>query len=90
MNMTELLALLQSLRIDVASARFADPQARERLSAMLAEIEKQLMDTGAGAGIPPEGLVDGLRTAVDQFEVEHPRFAGLLNQLVNALSAMGI
>ena len=90
MNKTELHALLQTLRIEVDSARFADPQARGRLSAMLAEIEKQLMDIDSGAGAPPEGLVDGLRAAVDQFEVEHPRFAGLLNQLVNALSAMGI
>ena len=87
MDRQGLQALLQALRSEIDASRPHDPAERQRLSAMLAEIEQRLL---ANASPPPEGLIEGLRLAVDKFEVEHPRFAGLLNQLVTALSAMGI
>lgn len=90
MNEPELQALLQALRAEIASDRIADASERQRLSTMLAQIETRLLAGGSGAPPEAEGVVEGLRLAVDKFEVEHPRFAGLLNQLVTALSAMGI
>jgi hypothetical protein len=90
MSPTELQALLKALRSEIDTARFKDAQEHARLSAMLAEIETQLLSAAPGDGAPVEGVIDGLRLAVDKFELEHPRFAGLLNQLISALSAMGI
>jgi hypothetical protein len=90
MNRTELQALLQTLRSEIDAAHLKDAQEHGRLSAMLAEIEGQLLSATPGGGVPDEGVIDGLKLAVDKFEVEHPRFAGLLNQLITALSAMGI
>ena len=90
MNRMELQDLLQKLRAEIQSARFADPAEHQRLSAMLAEIEKQMLAGVPGSAPAAEGLVEGLKVSVEKFELEHPRFAGLLNQLVTALSAMGI
>ncbi len=90
MNKPELQALLQTLRAEIGAARFSDPAEQQRLSATLAELEKQVLAGGSGAAPAEEGMVEGLKLAVEKFEVEYPRFAGLLNQLVTALSAMGI
>ena len=35
-------------------------------------------------------LLETLQRESDEFEVEHPRVTALINQLTNALSAMGI
>jgi hypothetical protein len=90
MNKSELQSLLDGLRSEMRSTPFRDEQARERLSATIAEIEQQLLNAEAGAVPSAEGVVNGLKTAVEQFELEHPQVAALLNRLVLALSAMGI
>jgi hypothetical protein len=90
MNKQELQLLLKALRSEIDNARLLDPAQQQRLSVMLTEIEGQLLAADPAASAAPEGLIDNLKLAVEQFEVEHPRFAAMLNQLVNALSAMGI
>lgn len=90
MNKPELEALLKALHTEIATARFADPAERQQLSTTLAQIEALLREGAPVAPAEGEGMAEGLKLAVEKFELEHPRFAGLLNQLVTALSAMGI
>jgi hypothetical protein len=90
MNKSELKSLLDSLRSEMRATPFRDDQAREKLSATIAEIEQQLLNAQAAAVPSAEGAVDRLKATVEQFELEHPRVAALLDRLVLALSAMGI
>lgn len=67
------------------SARLENPQSRQRLDGLADSIEK----SAAGAG-EPHGLIEEIRGAIEQFEVEHPRITECLNRIMVALSNMGI
>lgn len=66
----------------------ADAAGRERLLALVARIEAQLDERSESE--PRESLVRGIDEAAAEFEVEHPRAAGLLQRIVQTLSSMGI
>lgn len=60
-----------------------------RLRALIDEVESQL--DALESGEDDDGtLVDGLRTQIEQFEVEHPRVTAILNDIMVTLSNMGI
>jgi hypothetical protein len=88
MTNDELRHTLRKLRAEIDGLRFKDPEARERIRMLLAGVEQQLENTGDAP--PEDGLIDNLKTTIEQFELEHPRLGALLNQLLLALSTMGI
>jgi hypothetical protein len=90
MSRSELQQLLQQLRAELADAPLRDPRARDRLLATIDDIEQQLASADAGASEAAGRFADGVKESVEQFELEHPRVAALLNQLLLALSSMGI
>ena len=87
MDKQDLQATLRQLRDEVDRLGSGDPQKHAHLRQLIAEIERELAN-GGGAG--KESIAEGLKTAIDHFEVEHPTLGALLNQLLLALSSMGI
>lgn len=65
--------------------RIADAQARERLAGLVETIEKS-----AASAEERRGLIADIRSAIEHFEVEHPRVTESLNRIMMALSNMGI
>lgn len=65
--------------------RIADAQARERLAGLVETIEKS-----AASAEERHGLIADIRSAIEHFEVEHPRVTESLNRIMMALSNMGI
>lgn len=79
---------LDELRREIEQLELNDQAAKERLSGLVESIEQRLMP-----GIVEEDqpdLVEDVKDAVTQFEVEHPRITGILNDLMMALSNLGI
>lgn len=87
MSKNDLQATLHRLRTEVEASRFRDPQAREHIQKLIADIEGQLAQDGTDA--QHETLAERLKLAIEQFEVEHPTVATLMNQLLLAFSSSG-
>ena len=80
--------LLSTLRREMSALDIGDDDARRRLDALIVDIEARVKDPG-GAAVD-EGLVGQLKASVLKFEASHPRVAGVINDVVDKLSAMGI
>ena len=80
--------LLSTLRREMNALDIGDDDARRRLDELIVDIEARIKDPdGARAG---GGLSGQLKASILKFEVSHPRLAGVVNDLVDKLSAMGI
>jgi hypothetical protein len=84
----------QKLRDDIAALRAElehgatrDPDLRARLRQLLDDLEQRL---GGMDESQHRRLLDDLQDAVRQFEAEHPRATGILNEIMVTLSNMGI
>lgn len=64
------------------------PEARELLRAVMDDIQR-VLDVEEGDE-QPEGLVDRLRDAVEDFEESHPTLAEAAGRVIDALARMGI
>ena len=88
MNKAELHQSLEALRAEVDKLDAADDSARERLTYLIGDLDRQLEnpdDVGH-----KEALREKIPDLVEQFEVEHPRTTEILNRIMMALSDMGI
>ncbi len=80
--------LLEELRTELGSSDALDDQAKEQLRGIAQEIE--------GAVGPDEDkslgseAMNQLEQAAVGFESEHPRLAGILSQITDTLSKLGI
>jgi hypothetical protein len=80
--------LVSTLRREMNALDIDDEDARQRLEKLVGEIEARI---GAPDGAHAAGGLSGqLKASVLKFEVSHPRLAGVVNDLVDKLSAMGI
>lgn len=80
--------LLTTLRREMDALDAGDADARERLRELIADLETRADDpdrTAADAGVGAQ-----LKASVLKFEASHPRLAGVINDVVDKLSAMGI
>ena len=80
---------LQRLRAEIHSLDLGDEASRQRLERLVREIEQALADPAerkAASG----SLGDQLKDSVLSFEASHPRLAGVMNEVVEKLSHMGI
>lgn len=64
------------------------PEARELLQAVMADIQR-VLDAEERAE-EPEGLMDRLREAKEDFEESHPTLAEAAGRVIDALARMGI
>jgi hypothetical protein len=62
---------------------------KNKLTVLIAEIEQQLNEPKLVAG-DPQTLVDQVENMVTAFEQDHPRVAGILNNIMVTLSNMGV
>jgi hypothetical protein len=62
---------------------------KSRLTGLIAEIELQLNEPVLETG-DPQTLVDQVENMVTTFEQDHPRVAGILNNIMLTLSNMGV
>jgi hypothetical protein len=62
---------------------------KSKLTGLIAEIELQLNEPKLVAG-DPQTLVDQVENMVSTFEQDHPRVAGILNNIMVTLSNMGV
>lgn len=80
--------LLSTLRREMNALDIGDQDARQRLDKLILDIETRIKDPkGATADA---GLSGQLKASILKFEASHPRLAGVINDVVDKLSAMGI
>jgi hypothetical protein len=80
--------LLRSLRSEIDALDIGDEDARQRLEQLVADIGSR---TGSAGRSPADARLTGqLEASILRFEVSHPRLAGLMNDVLEKLSTMGI
>ncbi len=80
--------LLSTLRSEIDALDIGDEDARRRLDALVADIVARSNDPNRAA--TDERLTGQLRASILNFEASHPRLAGLMNDVLEKLSTMGI
>ena len=79
---------LNNLRAEIQALDIGDEAARQRLERLVREIEQTLANPDDQ---PADGtLADQLKASILSFEASHPRLAGVMNEVVEKLSHMGI
>jgi hypothetical protein len=82
--------LLGTLRSEMNALDIGDEEARRRLDRLILDIETRIeTPNSAGAGVD-QGVSGQLKASILKFEVSHPRLAGVMNDVLEKLSAMGI
>jgi hypothetical protein len=76
-----------NLRNEIEQLGDTNPELKARLEVLLDELEDKLEATDDANHLH---LVEDMKQALSQFEVEHPTITGVLNQLMVTLSNMGI
>jgi hypothetical protein len=79
---------LSSLRSELHALDIGDEEARRRLDRLVLDIEANIKNPNGA--VADDRLTGGLRSAILNFEVSHPRLAVLMNDVLEKLSAMGI
>jgi uncharacterized membrane protein YccC len=79
---------LEKLRELLAASPSAGEEARQRLEAVIRDIEAILGETEEEPG--EESLVERLREATDSFEESHPTLTEVVGRIADVLSRMGI
>ena len=82
-------ASLRDLRAEIAALHVGDDEARQRLHALIGDLEQALRDPG-GSGGQKKSLGEQLKVAVLRIEASHPRVAAIVNEVIESLGAMGI
>ncbi|HPF13777.1 MAG: DUF4404 family protein [Planctomycetes bacterium] len=77
-----------ALKKEIEQAGLASGPAYDRLTALLADIERQIEDPEDEA--QKEGLLDNMRDSIGHLEVEHPRVTSALIQIMTSLGGAGI
>ncbi len=83
MREAELEILVAKLREEIAKAQAGTPGALAHLDPLLAELDSALH-------APAPGLRERVEAQIREFEVEHPRLTGILNDEMTSLGNLGI
>ena len=79
---------LANLRAEAETLHVDNAQGRARLDRLAVDIEHHLENPDDAEH--KTTVLEGLSSAVEHFEAEHPRLTVALNQLMMKLSSMGI
>lgn len=88
MEREDLREQLAALHAALGDGESVGPEARELLRAVMDDIQR-VLDIEEGDE-QPEGLVDRLREAVEDFGESHPTLAEAAGRVIDALARMGI
>jgi hypothetical protein len=83
----EVSEALFTLRREIEQLDGTNPELSQRLEGILNELEDRMEATEDNDHLH---LVDDMKDALTQFEVEHPRLIGVINDLMVSLSNLGI
>lgn len=81
---------LERLRAEIDRAARNDADARQKLNALINDIENRVaepLDSGAHGDAD---LMSKVRQAIEHFETDHPRATAILNDIMVTLGNMGI
>ncbi|MFN5746821.1 MAG: DUF4404 family protein [Methylococcaceae bacterium] len=87
MSGKEVSEALFSLRQEVEHLKDTHPELKNRLETLLEGLEEKLEASEEKGRLH---LLEDLKETVAQFEAEHPRIGGILNELMVTLSNLGI
>jgi hypothetical protein len=87
-DVKRLEASLQSLRAEIDALAIGDVEARQRLDALIEQLEQAVERRGSRRG--DETFGEQLRMSILKLEAAHPRLAGVLNEVLESLGSMGI
>lgn len=89
---SELHERLAALHMQLEQTQSVDPQSRELLLALMADIARLLggPDTAGEQAGEEEGVTQRLDELAVQFEAEHPSLGTAIRQLVDTLGKAGI
>lgn len=79
---------IAELRSQIDQLATSDSTTREKLESLISDIEDNIHKLEGGEH--HAHLIGDLREAISEFEVEHPRLTGILNDIMVALSNLGI
>jgi len=88
MTEKEITQALTELRTQIDQLATSDPATRERLEGLLADLERKVSSLEGGEH--HLHLIEDIKETISEFEVEHPRLTGILNDIMVALSNLGI
>jgi len=81
---------LKRLETDLKQIESVDEAGRTILHELQQDVQDLLARSGEGSGLQEHPISERLRRAIQHFEVTHPTLVGLMEQMVNTLSTMGI
>lgn len=87
MSEQDLRPLIEKLRKELDALPNDDVDAKQRLDAILAELDKKLAEPGSE---DHHGLVSNLQDSIKELEARHPDTTTLLNNIMMTLANMGI
>lgn len=87
MSEQDLKALIDKLRREVDNLPDDDPDARQKLNAIIGEVDKKLNEPGTE---DHQGLMGNLQDSIQALEARHPDTTTLLNNILMTLANMGI
>ncbi len=91
MNRDQLIQSLQNLHEQLQHVEDVDSRSREKLDAMIGDIERSLEDEKKQVASPRhKPLRESLEDSVEYFEVSHPNLTSVINHVISTLNAMGI
>lgn len=79
---------LTELRAQIDQLATSNAATREKLQSLLTELEDNFHSLEGGEH--HLRLIGDLKETITEFEVEHPRLTGILNDIMVALSNLGI
>ena len=83
----EVSEALFNLRSEIERMEEGNPELKAKLEGLLDDLEDNLEAT---EDVNHLHLVEDMKEAVSQFEMQHPTLTGILNELMVALGNMGI
>ncbi len=88
MSKDKVLEHLDGLKEEITKLEESDESTRDRLTGLTEEIEDLLEKIEDKPD--SSALLQNLQTHVEHFEIEHPKITGVLSQIINTLTSMGI
>lgn len=88
MSKEDLRKTLEQLRAEVSSLPEDAGPIKDRVNSLIRDLEHQLQDLGNAEHRAT--MRDRVVTLIEQVEAEHPAITGMLEQVVKALTSLGI
>lgn len=91
MSKSDINQSIAALRAELDQIATADIAAKDKLLALITDVERQVQDPESSADKGDrQAILQQLPALIEQFEADHPKVTNTLGRLLNTLSSMGI